>query len=312
MERIQELSLSSLTEEERAFYLSQIPEEFLPSLEYLFQSLALQRNSAELKAFVAFEGFKPLSVALVKIVSVFRLAELEFLYTFPEVRNRGIAARLLAYAEEVLRDTYNILIFQALYPEKEEWSEAAVKLFEKLGWKRMHKPLILDLFFDVPSFRPDWMYHTKPLPKGEWDFFLWKDLTDEEEYQIQFNLHHRIISRSISPFRGPLPIHQETSIGLRHKGKLIGWSITHSIDPKTLRYSTLYVDPAYQYRGPGVQLLIATLRAHDPLREIYPHAFCEVILDQVPDSWVNFLKRKVFSHAKKVRYRYKVWKQLNE
>lgn len=50
------------------------------------------------------------------------------------------------------------------------------------------------------------------------------------------------------------------SLGLRYRGRLIGWMVTHRVAADTIRYSTLFVAERFRARARGISLLSAAIQ----------------------------------------------------
>jgi len=104
-------------------------------------------------------------------------------------------------------------------------------------------------------------------------------------------------------------IEYTNSLGLRYKKEVIGWMITHRIAPDTIRYTSLYVDPEYQYKGPSIRLLIESMVLQT--RSTIKWALFEINLDQINPSWYKFVQKRLAPYSQKITEIYKTWKQLN-
>jgi hypothetical protein len=114
---------------------------------------------------------------------------------------------------------------------------------------------------------------------------------------------HQIDQGRIHPLLNPfankeMPMETINSLGLRYQGEVIGWIITHRPNPETIRYSNLYVDPRFYFKGFAISLLIKSMQLHQLTPDV-PHALFEVNLTETEPSWWNFVKRRLIPYATK-------------
>ncbi len=67
---------------------------------------------------------------------------------------------------------------------------------------------------------------------------------------------------ALSPFRHAGNIEPTNSLALLEAGEVQGWQINHRLAPDTLRYTSLFVDPALQGFGLGTALEVESIRRH--------------------------------------------------
>src|SRR5690606_11087501 len=117
------------------------------------------------------------------------------------------------------------------------------------------KPFMLRCFYDCFNFNPPW-YEKPPALPSAFQEFKWNQLRKKEREQLEKDLKQSRIHTSVNPLSKKLPFEPLNSLGLRYCDKVIGWMITHRIAPDIIRYSALYVEPEYAFKGYSIRLLV--------------------------------------------------------
>ncbi len=75
------------------------------------------------------------------------------------------------------------------------------------------------------------------------EVFLWKEITQQEKQEIlQKKQKQNWYPDILSPFQHEAKMDLATSAGLRYKGKIVGWMITHRLKPDTVEFTAAFVD----------------------------------------------------------------------
>jgi ribosomal protein S18 acetylase RimI-like enzyme len=88
--------------------------------------------------------------------------------------------------------------------------------------------------------------------------FPWSELTDLERSKIEQKENGLNYPDELCPFRSGR-IEAPSSIGVRDRDKVIGWSIVEQLSPNCVSYSSLFVKPEYRSIGLGLHLLVASI-----------------------------------------------------
>jgi uncharacterized protein (TIGR03032 family) len=169
-----------------------------------------------------------------------RVAQLVSWQVAPSFRNLGIGKELLRKTEKILRQNKLNSIY-AKY--RSDWN--SVPTFEHiLATKKWEAPQT-KLYFCKSSMdimlKAPWMTELE-LPEGM-ELFLWKNLTQEEKKQI---IHKKQTQdwypTHLDPFQHEDKMDLTSSTGLRYKGEVIGWMITHRLKPDTVEFTAAFVD----------------------------------------------------------------------
>lgn len=212
-------------------------------------------------------------------------------------RRKGIGRQLFAFAQEVAVNEEDCISYEFIYTQENPFTTALEKILTSSNWTS--KTLLVRCHFDAYSFDPPWIHRNYPLPPSM-SFFTWTNLNPEDRKHIEYLAYHQRFLPYLNPFKEEKLIDKETSVGLRHKKKVVGWSITHRTDPSTICYRALYVDSSLLHTGYGIQLLIESIRRHKKL--LIPHAILEVNVKEIDSSWTHFIKKRLFPLSNKIEH----------
>ncbi len=196
-----------------------------------------------------------------------------------------------------------------IYSPEDAISAILEKIFPQNQWQGP-QPFSVECLFNAKEFDPPWWYKNIELEQGV-EEFLFKNLTKEE----QKNLWHRHEQLSIPAFIFPFGheknlIEYKNSLGLRYKGKVVGWMITHRIEPDRIRYSLLYLEKDFAHTRYWLKLLIDSLRIHRNKIPRATYGLLEINLKQISQRWLKFIEKRLFPHALKITHKNVFWKNF--
>lgn len=178
------------------------------------------------------------------------------------------------------------------------------------GWKgpRYHT---LKYTFDSPSFTPDWFNQMikTPLPEG-YQIFKWSTIKKGDWEAVKKQEKAGVFPYEVSPFHVYSgPVENLNSLGLKYQDEVIGWVITHRIK-STIRYTSLFLQPAFQKRGLSVKLLAEAIKLQQNSQ--FPEALMEINLRLIDSSWRQFIEKylKPYAASKKIELEY--WLELQK
>lgn len=247
-------------------------------------------------------------LALAEVYSHNHFAQLYSFVVKEDYRRQGIGQQLFAFLQKWLIEQEQVQALGIEYERKAPYAPALEKIVASQGWLPPYTYLIR-CCFDAQTFNPTWVQRTNPLPPSM-TFFSWKDLLPAEKERIHYMHQQGMFPFYLSPFQEETLIDLETSVGLRQEGKLVGWSITHRINPETIRYSILYIDRSLHRSGWGIQLLVASIQRHKQLSLSIPHALFEIKLKEIDPSWWHFVKKRLLPlahHVERMRWAIQVF-----
>lgn len=180
------------------------------------------------------------------------------------------------------------------------------ELLNRCEWAQP-KLFVIRYFFDCYTFNPPWYDHPPKLPQ-QYKLFPWKNLKKSEKEQLKWEYHQGHFSDSISPFQKEESIDYTNSLGLRYKGEVIGWSITHQIAPDTIKYTALYIKPEFQFQGYSIRLLVESIKLQQKSAKRW--SLFEINLEEVDRSWLKFVRMRLGPYALVIDNIYQSWKAL--
>ncbi|MEQ8791035.1 MAG: GNAT family N-acetyltransferase [Pirellulaceae bacterium] len=190
-------------------------------------------------------------------------AEIVSLFVAKSHRGQGIGGSLLAEIERRMAAA-GVRNAAITYPSGERPTAGIERMLARQGWStpkpRMH---LLRLGPDTHrTVRQAKWLAPRPLPEG-CSLFPWTTLSDEERDELLDEQRRSPwFPAYISPFREAQLEDESTSLGLRYRGRVSGWMVTHRIQPDVLRYTSLFVRPEVPGRGVGLHLLREAITRH--------------------------------------------------
>lgn len=221
------------------------------------------------------------------------------LYSFvvqENYRRQGIGTQLFAFLQKWLIEQEQVQALGIEYERKAPYAPALEKIVASQGWLPPYTYLIR-CHFDVRIFNPPWFHRSYAFPPS-FQLFPWKELLPAERKHIDYMEQQGMFPPYLFPFQNESQLDLETSVGLRQNGQLVGWSITHRLDPETISYSILYIDRSLHRSGLGIQLLIASIQRQK--QSLVPYALFEVKLKEIDPSWWHFVKKRLIPTAQRV------------
>jgi len=215
--------------------------------------------------------------------------------------------RLLQKTEELLAEK-GIEVASFLFIEEEEQAPLLKGLLQKKGWSppRLFQ---IRLYFDSYAFNPPWFQKPPPLSE-EFEIFPWDVLQEKEQERIKRLEGQERLSPILSPFREKEAIQPVNSLGIRYKGELVGWMVTHTFTdkPDSIRYSSLYIDEELRGKGAAPALLAEAIRRQK--KSAVRWSSCEINCELSGKGWIRFVERRLKPHTVSVEHVLKSGKAL--
>ncbi|MEH2233750.1 MAG: TIGR03032 family protein [Nostoc sp.] len=167
-------------------------------------------------------------------------AEIISLFVLPEYRSQGIGTRLVAYLEQELAQQGCVEIILS-YSTSTLTNVALEPVLQKLHWQPPQINLVLGKTATEKIAQAPWL-NKYPLPPA-FEVFPWLD--------VGLSLPPNVEAHRLEPLN---------SLGLRYRGEVIGWVLTHRVAPDTIRYTTFSIAQAFEKRARGVWLLASAIR----------------------------------------------------
>lgn len=219
-----------------------------------------------------------------------------------EHQNRGIGRTLIAKTqEEAIKQQAKFFSF--IYPNNDPDTPAIKKILNANKWEGS-RSFMIKAWFDLEIFDAPILHLNLRYPPGYKDFF-WKDLKESQRNDLLFREKQGHFSKAISPINDEDLIEPLNSLGLQRDERVVGWLITQRIDPETIRYASLYIEPSLKFRALAMKLLADSILFHkySPIKK----AVLEIPYLQVSPSWVKFIQRRILPFAVKITYLQQAW-----
>jgi len=264
------------------------------------------------------ENSKVHALALTLIDRETSVGRILSIFVIKESRGRGFADTLLSNVEAELK-SQGVKSSRLEYKSQNPSTEIVEHLLEKHGWDgsgviattgetfywNVQRPTEQDKqqegkLFIIP--RAD----RYELPE-EAEIFHWSELTDQDRAFMEDALaNDDRYPIGFSPNNGGEEINMLNSMGLRYKGEIAGWVITHQINPTTIRYSNVFMRQDLQVYGCAILLLQASIDLQNEVITKIPNSLFTAY-DRHPEM-VRFARKRLFPFMDKVselRYRTK-------
>lgn len=237
-----------------------------------------------------------------------RSSEIEALAVLPAFRRRGIASQMVRIFEDRARDLESIVGI-VLYEDRHPDLADIQSILKSRGWKKPQLQ-IQRYHFQVHEFHPPWFEREYPL-SSDFEIFPWKNLTDQERSRIDYQLRGGTFDADVHPFsETTYTTEYLNSLGMRHKGELIGWMVTHRLQPDTIRYSCFYIRDDYRHRGFSLRLLIDAIRLQQ--KSDVPNSTFELRFARLESRWRRFVEHRLAPYAQAKSGVMMCWKDLTQ
>ena len=172
-------------------------------------------------------------------------------------RRADIATKLLTRLQQLLAER-GCKSCELVYMTEGASTVALERLLEKCGWPPSQLRMMV-FKFDRTIMQARWIHACKLPPAFE--VFFWTDLTSAERLALcRSQEEQKWIPEYLVPFQYERDMDASNSLGLRWRGDVVGWVITHRIAVDTVRYTSLFVRQDLQRAGRGILLLAESIR----------------------------------------------------
>lgn len=301
MYQIERLDLPTLDPETREAYALLTEPRFRDFIRILFE------KTTKVIAVGAFFESEPIGLALAKLYPNINHAEIMSLYVIKKHRNKKIGTRLFREVEQAcINDGGKVLTF--MYRKEDRYALAHEAILKKQNWAPS-VPFMEQYLFDAFLFHPPWLAHRPKIPR-QFKIFLWKNIKKDEKERLDYLYEQGHFGSIVNPFFEEKQIETLNSLGMRKKGEIVGWLITHRVSLESLRYSALYIRPDLQFSGYSMRLLIDAINLQRPKEATLRWTLVPVNLQEIDSSWYRFVKRRLAPYAQAVIKTYQSWKSV--
>ena len=233
---------------------------------------------------VALQG-QPVGLVLAEYPTNQNQANILSLMVAQEHRQRGLGTTLLMQIEEILKEygcqqldiLYNLNLTTPILErmlKQQNWAPASFYSLQCLTNRETikHAPFL----------------HRYALPK-KFTIFPWVELTAQERTKIKQRENGLNYPDELYPFQENR-IEAISSVGLRYRGEVVGWSIVQRVMPNCVIYKSLFVKPEFRSIALGVHLLAASINRQITDEKVTEAMFI-VLKENTP--MVRFVNRRL-------------------
>jgi GNAT superfamily N-acetyltransferase len=229
-----------------------------------FHDLVIQRSHKQLLlqttpnmvAWAAEEKGCSVGLAIALLTPNESSANLISLFVHSAYRRQGVGRELLSKLQKDLK-TKGCQRVVSDYLIEKETEEQVDRFLQRNGFPPSETALYV-FIGDISRMDGLSWFHSFKLPR-EYSIFQWCQLRAEERAEIECGLEAWYPS-ALSPFHDEELMDHDHSVGLRYKGKVIGWVIMQRLASNMLLYKTLFVKQEFQRLGRGLAMVIEMIR----------------------------------------------------
>lgn len=177
---------------------------------------------------------QPIGLALAELFPS-RYAEVLSLYVAPPWRADGLGTELLSRLERELV-ARGAALADLLYTTGTATTTALESALRRLGWPEPERRMLVCRFRPERILEAPWL--APQVFPAAFEVFPWADLRASERLALADRGWY---PRDLDPLAEETTLEPCTSLGLRYRGELAGWLITHRVDADTVRYTTGFV-----------------------------------------------------------------------
>lgn len=288
----------SLTPSDLSTYNHYIPEKIL-------KVTSSQDPSTKILLIGAMDNQTPIGICIGQLNPDLHLLDILHVEVRKSHRNQQVGRTLLAKVQEEAVKA-KAEIFSLVYELNTPETQAIEKIVLANSWKGS-RPFLIRAVFDLVGFNAPLLHLNLKYPKG-YKEFRWKYLKERQRNSLMYREESGQFPHAISPFQEENLVEPQNSLGLEHEGRVVGWMITHRVDPETVRYTALYSEPSHEHTGIAIKLIVGAILLHK--QKPTKWALIEIPYLQVHPTWIRFVKQRLLPFAESVTYLQQAWHTL--
>lgn len=217
--------------------------------------------------------------------------EILSVFTEKKYRNAGVATSLLSHTVEVLTslDAKNIFV---KYMTNKPNTAIINRLLDGAGFETMKKRQ-LDIQCSKMILQAPWI-KTLYNPAKNFSIKLWHNLSKSEREDIKTSQQkNRWIPEYLVPFIYETGHEKQYSRALLYNDEVVGWSITHKLDSKTIRFTCSFIREDLQHYMQLMPLIIHTVE--DIIKDGFEYGIWAVKVEE--RKMIAFSSRQMVSYS---------------
>lgn len=198
-------------------------------------------------------GGEPVGLAVAGCFPDAQSAWLHWVFVAAPHRRRGVGAALLRQLEDGIgaRDCRRVT---ALYHSGLPFASGLESLFGRCGWDT---PRTVQIIYEIGPAVLDAPWMQRRWLRDGFSIFPWVEVTAEEREAIaQRQAAGGWYDEGVDPFmRPPERLEPHLSLGVRHRGQVVGWILSTQIAPQITSVEILFVSPEVRMSGAPLALI---------------------------------------------------------
>ena len=230
----------------------------------------------------------PIGLALAELpIEDDRPPEVLSLFVAPTHRGRGIGTRLLEGLEQQIADWHQPRV-DMVYMTGRPGIPIVERMLARRGWQPPAVRTCTMRFTVDEAARMPW-FGRVPLADADFELFSWIDLDPSERAALVDSQRDRAwITPGLEFWRHEAHCDPVSSLGLRYRGEVVGWTINHRLAADTVRISGAFVRDDLMRRGRLMALWTASIAR---MRDAGIHWICSITPVQLAPM-IAFLRRR--------------------
>lgn len=224
-----------------------------PGMQYL-----LERTETENAVFAYTITYmnQPVGLSIGEINQQEESAEILSLFVEPTHRNRGVSTQLVKFIEDEVK-AKGCQHLAMTYLSGKPTTYSLERVLQKCHWAEPQVHEIIGKGHIDNVIKMPWV-NKEGYFVNSYEIFPWSSLSNEEKMSIQKQKDK--IPQDLYPLQYMANMERVNSIGLRYRGDVVGWLISHRIAPDTIRFTCSYIRHDLQKIGRNLGLMAEAIK----------------------------------------------------
>lgn len=224
-----------------------------PGMQYL-----LERTETENAVFAYTITYmnQPVGLSIGEINQQEESAEILSLFVEPTHRNRGVSTQLVKFIEDEVK-AKGCQHLAMTYLSGKPTTYSLERVLQKCHWAEPQVHEIICKGHIDNGIKMPWV-NKEGYFVNSYEIFPWSSLSNEEKMSIQKQKDK--IPQDLYPLQYMANMERVNSIGLRYRGDVVGWLISHRIAPDTIRFTCSYIRHDLQKIGRNLGLMAEAIK----------------------------------------------------
>lgn len=199
---------------------------------------------------------QPVGLSIGEINQEEESAEILSLFVEPTHRNRGVSTQLVKFIEDEMK-AKGCQHLAMTYLSGKPTTYSLERVLQKCHWAEPQVHEIICKGHIDNGIKMPWV-NKEGYFVNSYEIFPWSSLSNEEKMSIQKQKDK--IPQDLYPLQYMANMERVNSIGLRYRGDVVGWLISHRIAPDTIRFTCSYIRHDLQKIGRNLGLMAEAIK----------------------------------------------------